>query len=73
MDLQTITIVAVAQVLRRHPTDCATPSFARGAVRVTDDITAAGTAHRCGVAGLYLSAALALINALPHGTLQYTP
>ncbi|MBV6813942.1 hypothetical protein ACE15N_04365 [Xanthomonas campestris pv. passiflorae] len=73
MDLQTITVVAVAQVPRRHPTDCATPSFARGAVRVTDDITAAGTAHRCGVAGLYLSAALALINALPHGTLQYTP
>ncbi|MCC8469873.1 hypothetical protein [Xanthomonas phaseoli] len=73
MDLQTITIVAVAQVLQRHPTDCATPSFARGAVRVTDDIAAAGTAHRCGVAGLHPSAALALINALPHGTLQCTP
>ncbi|CCF67074.1 hypothetical protein XAPC_765 [Xanthomonas citri pv. punicae str. LMG 859] len=49
------------------------PSVPRGAVRVADDITAAGTAHRCGVPVLHTSAALVLLNSLPHGTLQCTP
>ncbi|WP_194273064.1 hypothetical protein [Xanthomonas citri] len=71
--LQTITVLAVAHALRRHPTDCTVPSFPRGAVRVAEDITAAGTAHRCGVAVLPPSAALGLINSLLHGTLQCAP
>ncbi|KPL49867.1 hypothetical protein XAXN_04920 [Xanthomonas axonopodis] len=68
-----MTIVAVAHVLQGHPTDWATPSFACGTVHTNDDITATGTALRCNLAASQTSAAFALINSLPHGTLRCTP